>query len=266
VPDASRRVGTGIWSSRNHRYAVCGCTRFTRAHSASFTGSLKHTFAHRYSRHAEQFLTPGTFRLASRLCARFVRFGPGGSALAPITQTVSGTGGRNYPPPCPRGLARYQADLAGAAGKAQAAEGAVAAHKARVGQLEQARDTAAAVCASPPRIPYSLETISADPVRLAMSGMLDDVEMAMARFAVRALAMVTGADEAISDEARRQLLTEQEAGSPARNALWVGADGRGNITAIGNPGGHPDVPAQASPPGPNAGQGFSAPLFPGLGS
>jgi hypothetical protein len=42
VPDASLRAGTGIRSSRNHRYAVCGCTRFTRAHSASFNRPQKH--------------------------------------------------------------------------------------------------------------------------------------------------------------------------------------------------------------------------------
>jgi hypothetical protein len=40
VPDGKRRAGTGIRSSRNHRYAVCGCTPNDRAHSASFTHSV----------------------------------------------------------------------------------------------------------------------------------------------------------------------------------------------------------------------------------
>jgi diadenosine tetraphosphate (Ap4A) HIT family hydrolase len=57
VPDASLRAGTGIRSTRNHRYAAYGYTRFTRAHSASLTHSHKHTFAHGYSRHAEQLGT-----------------------------------------------------------------------------------------------------------------------------------------------------------------------------------------------------------------
>ena len=57
MPDSRRRAGAGIRSSRNHRYAVCGCTPFARAHSASFTYSLKHQFDHIYSRNAEQFRT-----------------------------------------------------------------------------------------------------------------------------------------------------------------------------------------------------------------
>lgn len=87
----------------------------------------------------------------------------------------------------------------------------------------------------------------------------------MARFAVRALAMVTGTDEDTSDEARRQLLARQEAESPARRA-WVGADRRGNVVGIANPAGYPSVSTQATLPGPGAGQGLSGPLFPTLGS
>ena len=37
-------AGTGIRSSLNHRYAVWGCTPNDRAHSASFTHSVNHTF------------------------------------------------------------------------------------------------------------------------------------------------------------------------------------------------------------------------------
>lgn len=58
VPDSKRRAGTGIRSSRNHRYAVCGCTPFARAHSDNFTHSVKHTFDHIYSHNTEQFATP----------------------------------------------------------------------------------------------------------------------------------------------------------------------------------------------------------------
>ena len=60
VPDSRRRAGTGIRSSRNHRYAVCGS--LVRAHSASFTYSLKHKFDCICSRNAEQFRTPSMAR------------------------------------------------------------------------------------------------------------------------------------------------------------------------------------------------------------
>ncbi|EUA17535.1 hypothetical protein I553_10593 [Mycobacterium xenopi 4042] len=76
VPDSNRRAGTGIRPSRNHRYAVCGCTPFARAHSANFTHSLKHTFDHVYSRIAEQFATPipaiPLFPLASQIADKII--------------------------------------------------------------------------------------------------------------------------------------------------------------------------------------------------
>jgi hypothetical protein len=58
VPDGKGRVGTGIRSSLNHRHTVWGCTRNHRAHPASSTHSVKHTFDHKHPWAPERLRTP----------------------------------------------------------------------------------------------------------------------------------------------------------------------------------------------------------------
>src|SRR5258707_13149096 len=59
VPEGRRRAGTGMVPSRNHRYAVCGCTPLRRAQSASFMRPiLTLTYSYVCSRKSEQMSTP----------------------------------------------------------------------------------------------------------------------------------------------------------------------------------------------------------------
>jgi hypothetical protein len=162
------------------------------------------------------------------------------------------------------GLQRYQNGLAKAAGDVAAMESELAALQAVVAQREQARDQAAAVM-NPGRIPVSPETLAADPVRLLLSGELDETETLMAQLPARFLAAMTGLAGDIQAEARAELLAEQERDHARNRALWSRTDGAGNLTTISNPAGHPSVPAQFHPPGPGAGANPTPPLVGGFG-
>lgn len=137
-------------------------------------------------------------------------------------------------------LQRYQSALAGAVSRREAAESELAAARDRVARLEHLRNEAAAAVEDPGRIPLSPETVTADPVRLLLTGQLDDVETLMAQLPARFLASVTGLTGDIEATARRQLLEEQE--RDARKApLWLQPLGNGDIAVTPNPV-HPGTP------------------------
>jgi len=144
-------------------------------------------------------------------------------------------------------LARYQAALAEVSARREVAESALAAARAQVGQLEAIRDQAAADVDHPGRIPVSPETVTADPVRLLLTGQLDEVETLMAQIPGRFIAAMTGLSDDIEAQARAQLKAEQEREARER-PLWLQPLGNGSVGAVPNPS-HPATPQQYHPPG-----------------
>lgn len=139
-------------------------------------------------------------------------------------------------------LARYQREHQAAASAREAAQRDLDAAAERVSQMEQARDTAARAVAEPGRVPVSLETLSADLLRLLVSGALDPVETTMARVPVEWMAGVTGYAGALEADTRRRTREEDE--EAARSQPVVLRQGEtGIVTAVGNPRA-PGVPRQ----------------------
>lgn len=130
-------------------------------------------------------------------------------------------------------LRRYESAAAEATAARQAAESALAASRERTGHLEAARDLAAATLSSPGQVPRSPQTITAGLARLVLSGQLDEIEAALAGQIARTLCAVTGATADIIEEARRDLLAEQEAGK-RNQPLHVKALGDGNVAVTPN--------------------------------
>ncbi len=131
-------------------------------------------------------------------------------------------------------LARYEREHAQAVAVRDAAQRDLDAAADRVTQMEAARDTVARAVAEPGRVPVSLETLSADLLRLLVSGALDPVEVTMARVPVEWLAGVTGYAAALEADTRRRQRDEDE--ESARTPPVVLQQGRtGVVTAMGNP-------------------------------
>ena len=139
-------------------------------------------------------------------------------------------------------LARYQREHQAAVSAREAAQRDLDAAAGRVSQMEEARDTAARAVAEPARIPVSLETMSADLLRLLVSGALDPVETTMARVPVEWMAGVTGYAGALeADTRRRQREEDEEAARTQPVVLQRGQTGV--VTARSNPFA-PDIPRQ----------------------
>jgi hypothetical protein len=132
-----------------------------------------------------------------------------------------------------RVLQRYQAVADQAAAAHDVALQNLTAARGEAGRLEAGWRAAAVAAANPGRIPVSPQRIAKDLMRVAMSGTLDAVELAIARTLVAGLASVTGTDEQISREARRQLLREQE-DTPAKPLILRALSG-GALGAVANP-------------------------------
>ena len=131
-------------------------------------------------------------------------------------------------------LARYEREHAQAVAVRDAAQRDLDAAADRVTQMEAARDTVARAVAEPGRVPVSLETLSADLLRLLVSGALDPVEVTMARVPVEWLAGVTGYAAALEADTRRRQREEDE--EAARTQPVVLQQGQtGVVTAMGNP-------------------------------
>lgn len=107
-------------------------------------------------------------------------------------------------------LARYESALSEATAARQQAETALSTATAQVEAAEAARDRAAREHEDCGRVPYGLETIVADMLRLLISGQLDPVEVVMARFPAQWVAATTGAADAIEAAARQRLIDEQD--------------------------------------------------------
>ena len=158
-------------------------------------------------------------------------------------------------------LARYQREHSEAAAVREAAQRDLDAAAERVSQMEQARDTVARAVAEPGRVPISLETMSADLLRLLVGGALDPVEMTMARVPVEWLAGVTGYAAALEADTRRRTREEDEEAVRSQPVVLRQGD-TGIVTAVGNPRA-PGVPRQRGV-GPI---GDGAPIaMPGFGS
>lgn len=161
-------------------------------------------------------------------------------------------------------LQRYQAALTEAVGRRQAAENALTAARERVGQLERIRDEAVADVENPGRIPRSAETVTADPVRLLLTGQLDEAETLMAQIPARFLAAMTGLTEDIEAQARQRLKDEQER-ERRDKPLHLQALGNGAVSATANPL-HAGNLQPFHPPGPDAAlQRGTIPLLGGFG-
>jgi hypothetical protein len=131
-------------------------------------------------------------------------------------------------------LARYEREHRAAVAARETAQGELDAAAERVSRMEAARDTAARAVAEPGRVPVSLETMSADLLRLLVSGALDAIEMVEAQVPVQWLAGVTGYAAALESDTRRR--TREEAEEAARTQPVVLRQGQtGMVTAVGNP-------------------------------
>ena len=131
-------------------------------------------------------------------------------------------------------LARYEREYGEAKAVRDAAQRDLDAAADRVTQMEAARDTAARAVAEPGRVPVSLETMSADLLRLLVSGALDPVETTMARVPVEWMAGITGYAAALEADTRRRTREEDE--EAARTQPVVLQQGQtGVVTARSNP-------------------------------
>jgi hypothetical protein len=143
-----------------------------------------------------------------------------------------------------------------------AAEQALAAHQQRLAVLEDEAVAAERAAASPPAaVPPSAWTcLLGSPLALLMQPDLGAEGSALLAAQIGTLARLSGVADELKAQSRAQLEAEQA--DKARHPHQVQVLGNGEVGVLPNPL-HPDVPTQATPPGPNAGHGLSA-LFPGL--